>query len=144
MAAASERRRTHPAPGPRRRWSWPPPARPRAAVGQELLALGQGVRVGRHPADVAQRGARPGHQVEVDVHDHLALDVEVDVEDQAVDGGAHGALNGVLDGDEPQVDLPAATSSSTAVMVGSGRRSAPARSGWVSSASWVKVAAGPK
>ena len=47
-------------------------------------------------------------------------------------------------GTKPRSAPPAATSSRTAVMVGSGRRSAPARSGWVSSASWVKVAAGPK
>ena len=51
-----------------------------------------------------ERGAGLGHQVEVDVHDDLALDVEVDVEDQPVDGGAHRALDGVLDGDEAQVD----------------------------------------
>ena len=39
----------------------------------------------------------------MDVHDDLALDVEVDIEDQAVDRGAHGALDGVLDGDEAEV-----------------------------------------
>ena len=43
--------------------------------------------------------------MEVDVHHHLALDVEVDVEDEPVDGGAHRALDGVLNGDEPEVDL---------------------------------------
>ncbi len=41
----------------------------------------------------------------MDVHDHLALEVEVDVEDQAVDGGADGALDAVLDGDESEVRL---------------------------------------
>ena len=43
--------------------------------------------------------------MEVDVEDHFALDEQVDVEDQAVDGGVHGALDGVLDGHEAQVDL---------------------------------------
>jgi hypothetical protein len=43
--------------------------------------------------------------VQVDVHHHLALNVEVDVEDQSVDGGAHRALDGVLNGDEAEVGL---------------------------------------
>ena len=42
----------------------------------------------------------------MDVEHDLALDQEVDVEDQAVDGGVHRALDGVLDGDEGQVDAP--------------------------------------
>ena len=74
--------------------------------GQELLALGQGVRVGRHLLRSLEGGARPGHQVQVDVHHHLALDEEVDVEDEPVDGGADRALDGVLDRDEAEVDLP--------------------------------------
>ena len=47
-------------------------------------------------------------------------------------------------GTKPRSTSPSATASSTAVMEPSGRRSAAARSGWVRSASWVKVAAGPK
>ena len=74
-------------------------------LGQELLALGQGVGIGRHPLDVAQRGAGLGHQMEVDVHDHFALDVQVDIEDEPVDRGTHGALDGVLQGDETEVNL---------------------------------------
>ena len=47
-------------------------------------------------------------------------------------------------GTKPRSTSPEATASSTAVMVPSGTRSASARSGWVSRASWVKVAAGPE
>ena len=47
----------------------------------------------------------PGHEVEVDVHHHLALDVQVDVVDQAVDGRADRPLDRVLDGHEAEVDL---------------------------------------
>ena len=41
----------------------------------------------------------------MDVHHDLALDVEVDVEDEPVDGGADRALNGVLNGHEAEVNL---------------------------------------
>ena len=47
-------------------------------------------------------------------------------------------------GTKPRSTSPWATASSTAVMEPRARSSAAARSGWVSSASWVKVAAGPK
>ena len=47
--------------------------------GQVLLALGQRVRVGRHALGSGDRVPGPGHEVEVDVHDDLALDVQVDV-----------------------------------------------------------------
>ena len=40
--------------------------------------------------------------MEVDVEDHLPLDEEIDLEDETVDGGVHGALDGVLDRDEGQ------------------------------------------
>ncbi len=47
-------------------------------------------------------------------------------------------------GTKPRPAPPRATVSSTPVMEAKGVSSAAARSGWVSSASWVKVAAGPK
>ena len=47
-------------------------------------------------------------------------------------------------GTNPRSASPRATASRTAVIDPRGLRSAVARSGWVSSASWVKVAAGPK
>ena len=47
-------------------------------------------------------------------------------------------------GTNPRSASPRATDSSTAVIDPRGVRSAVARSGWVRSASWVKVAAGPK
>jgi len=65
------------------------------------------MRVRGHDADVFQRETGTGHQVEMDVHDDLTLDVQLDVVDQAVDGGAHRALDGVLDRHEPEVRLPA-------------------------------------
>ena len=43
--------------------------------------------------------------MKVNVENHLSLNEEVDVERQAVHGGVHGALDRVLDGNEPQVDL---------------------------------------
>ena len=64
--------------------------------------------------------------------------------DEAVDGGADRPLDGVLDGTKPRSTSPFATASSTAVIEPSGTSSAPARSGWVSRASCVKVAGGPK
>ena len=47
-------------------------------------------------------------------------------------------------GTKPRSTSPRATASSTAVMEARAGRSAAARSGWVRSASWVKVASGPK
>ena len=47
-------------------------------------------------------------------------------------------------GTNPSSASPRATASSTPVMEFSDASSASARSGWVRSASWVKVAAGPK
>ena len=41
----------------------------------------------------------------MDVHDDLALNVQVDVVDQAVDGGADRPLDPVLNGHEAEVDL---------------------------------------
>ena len=41
----------------------------------------------------------------MDVHHHLTLNVQVDVVNQAVDGGADGPLDPVLNGHEPEVDL---------------------------------------
>ena len=47
-------------------------------------------------------------------------------------------------GTNPRSNSPTATASSTPWMEPSDARSACARSGWVSRASWVKVASGPK
>ena len=41
----------------------------------------------------------------MDVHDHLTLNVQVDVVNQAVDGGADRPLDPVLNGHEAEVDL---------------------------------------
>ena len=49
--------------------------------------------------------ARLHQQVEVDVDDHLALDQQIGLERQGVDGGVHRALDHVLDGGEPVVDI---------------------------------------
>ena len=77
---------------------------PGQLLGQEPAALGGGHRDGGHPLHVGQGRARGGHQVEVDVEHDLALDAQVEVEDQAVDDVPDGALDGVLQGDEAQVD----------------------------------------
>ena len=71
---------------------------------EEAAALGGGHGDGRHPLDVGEARSRAGHQVEVDVQDHLPLDAEVEVEDQAVDDVPDRALDGVLQGDEAEVD----------------------------------------
>jgi len=42
----------------------------------------------------------------MDIHHHLALNVDVDVENQPVDGGAHRALDGVLNRNKTQVNRP--------------------------------------
>ena len=74
--------------------------------GQVLLALGQGMGVRGDGGHVGQLDARTRHQVQVDVHDHLTLHVELDIVDQPVDGGAHRPLNCVLNGNETLMDLP--------------------------------------
>ncbi len=68
--------------------------------------MGQCMGIGRHPRDLVEADPRLGHEVEVDVHHDLALYVEVHVEDQAVDGRTHRALDGVLDRDEAEVRVP--------------------------------------
>ena len=55
--------------------------------------------------DVGEPGARRGHEVEVDVHDDFSLNVQVDVVNQAVDGGTDRPLDPVLDRHEAEVDL---------------------------------------
>ena len=55
--------------------------------------------------DVGEPGARTGHEVEVDVHDDFSLNVQVDVVNQAVDGGTDRPLDPVLDRHEAEVDL---------------------------------------
>ena len=55
--------------------------------------------------DVAQPRTRTGHEVEVDIHDDLTLNVQVDVVNQAVDGGADRPLDPVLDGYETELDI---------------------------------------
>ena len=55
-----------------------------------------------------------------------------------------GALDGVLDGDEAELDVAGSTAASTSGMVRKGTSSPPARSGWVSSACSVKVPSGPR
>ena len=57
-------------------------------------------------ATSAERDTRTSHEVEVDIHHDLALDVEVHVVNEAVDGGADRPLDGVLNRDESLVDLP--------------------------------------
>ena len=71
--------------------------------GQESTALGAGVGKGEDAADRSHFRSRRGHQLHVDVENDLALDEELDIEDQAVDDGVHGAFDGVLDGDEGQI-----------------------------------------
>ena len=78
----------------------------RVLPGPGILALRQCMGIGRDPPDLVEPYPRPGHQVEVDVHDDLALYVEVHVEDEAVDGRTHRALDRVLYRDEAQVRPP--------------------------------------
>ena len=80
----------------------------------------------------------------MDVHHHLTLDVEVDVVDQAVDGGADRPLDPVLNGHEAEAGLPRRHGVEHPLNGAERRRSACARSDWVRRASWVKVASGPK
>ena len=62
----------------------------------------------------------------MDVEDHLALDAQVEIEDQAVDDVPDGALDGVLQGDEPEVHGPGRTDSRTSTSEANGVISAPA------------------
>ena len=43
--------------------------------------------------------------MEVHIKDHLPLDPQIELEDQAVDDVTDGSLDGVLHGDESEVDL---------------------------------------
>ena len=72
---------------------------------EEPLALAHGDGERHHPADVGQGRPRRGQQVLADPHDHLPLDEEVVLEDEAVHDLEDGAFDGVLDGDEAEVDL---------------------------------------
>ena len=76
-------------------------------LGEGPPALGEGDGIGEDPAHGRQVGAGGGHQVQVDVEDDLALDEEVDVEDEGVEGVADHAVDGVLDRHETDVDLAA-------------------------------------
>ena len=60
----------------------------------------------QHDLDVAQRSTRACQQAVLDVEHHLTLNDEVVVEDQGILGEVDGAFDGVLDGDETDVDLP--------------------------------------
>ncbi len=65
--------------------------------------------------------------MEVDVEDDFALDPQVEVEDEAVDDVPDRPLDGVLQGDEAEVDLrPVRTDSSTSTSEASGMISPPA------------------
>ena len=77
----------------------------RELPGQEPAALGGGHGDRCHPLDIGERGPGTGHQMEVDIEDHLSLDPQIEVEDQAVDDVPDGAFDGVLHGDESEVDL---------------------------------------
>ena len=84
--------------------SWWPGLHRGEPSGEEPPALCGGHGNGGHPLDLGQGGPRRGHQVEVDVEDHLPLDPQVEVEDQAVDDVPDGALDGVLQWHESEVD----------------------------------------
>ena len=53
--------------------------------------------------DVGESRTRTGHEVEMDVHDDFSLNVQVDVVNQAIDGGADCPFDPVLNGDEAEV-----------------------------------------
>ena len=77
----------------------------RHLVAQERVALRGGDRDREHDLHVGERRARPGHQAVLDVEHDLALDEQVVAERELVLGEVDGALDRVLDGDEPEVDL---------------------------------------
>jgi len=61
--------------------------------------------IGRHDVDSLELGAGARHEVQVDVHDDLALNPQVDVVNQAVDGGADGPSIPFSMGTKTEVDL---------------------------------------
>ena len=134
------------AAGPRRRWSWPPAARPRAASRPGTSGTGPG-RGGRTTPSGCRREPVPGRAMRwrwmsMTTSRWMCRStswispsmVALTVPSMAFSMGTN-----------PRSTSPRATASSTAV-IGAERASGrpSARSGWVSSASWVKVAAGPK
>ena len=78
---------------------------PGQRTGQIFLALSQRVRVGGHRMDVREPGTRAGHEVKVDVHHDFSLNMQVDVVNQAIDGGTDRPLDPVLNGHESDVSL---------------------------------------
>ena len=125
--------------------SWWPPLGVGQLVGQERPALGGGHGDGRHPLDVGQVGPRRRHQVEVDVQHDLPLDAQVEVEDQAVDDVPDGALDGVLQRDEAEVEPSRpGPQSRTSMNDGSGAMLGRASPASLRSASSVKVPSGPR
>ena len=74
-------------------------------LGEERPALRQRVGVRHDRLDVGDVDAGDGEEVEVHRDHDLALDEQVVVERQQVEGDGDRTLDGVLDGDEPEVDL---------------------------------------
>ncbi len=62
------------------------------------------MHVTAHARNVVQRDAGARQQMQVDRQDDLLQDDEVVGEDESVDGGRHGPLEGVLDGHEPLIE----------------------------------------
>ena len=78
---------------------------PGSSRGRNGAALGRGVGIDTTRSMSAS--ARAGQTEQVQLHrDHdLALDQQVDIEGQRVEGDVDRALDRVLDGDEAEVDL---------------------------------------
>ncbi len=77
---------------------------------QERSALGDGHRERDHSVDLRQVvrccRARQRHEIELDAHDYLALDKEVEVERQRILRDIDGTFDCVLDRHESEVDIP--------------------------------------
>ena len=71
---------------------------------QESPALAEGHRHRPHRGDVGEGRARHAEEVELDRHDDLALDAQVDVEGHRVDRDVDHALERVLDRHHAHVD----------------------------------------
>ena len=72
---------------------------------QEPATLSERNRDRDDSADARKVGAGRCEKIEVDVEHGLQLNEELRVEDQVIEGRAHGAVDRVLDGDKGGVDL---------------------------------------
>ena len=103
--AASGDRRPHPRDGRRRRWSGAPRQWRGSSRARKLRHCAAATRKREHRLDALDARARGCQEAELHRDDHLALNEQIGLEGESVERDVDRALDGVLEGHEPQVDV---------------------------------------